>query len=365
MTYENLKKYGFTPFFEREAAECGDLRPARITEQHRELYRVVGEEGEGLAAVSGRFAYEARGETDYPAVGDWVLVDRIDPDEGNGVIHRVLPRRSAFERKAAGTARALQILAANIDVAFLCMSLNADFNLRRLERYLAVAWGGGATPVIVLTKADLCEDREARLAEVASVSGGAERILCSGLSEEGVREVRGFLAEGRTIAFLGSSGVGKSTLINRLMGREVLATGAIRPGDDRGRHTTTTRQLLLLPGGGVVIDTPGMRELQLDLGDLSRSFEDVEALAARCRYRDCTHEGEPGCAVRAALEAGSLSPGRLENYRKLRKELGYEGLSSREREREKIRNMFGGLGEMKQLMRHAKEQNRNRGRKGR
>jgi ribosome biogenesis GTPase len=281
------------------------------------------------------------------------------------VIHRVLPRRSAFERKAAGTARALQILAANIDVAFLCMSLNADFNLRRLERYLAVAWGGGATPVIVLTKADLCEDREARLAEVASVSGGAERILCSGLSEEGVREVRGFLAEGRTIAFLGSSGVGKSTLINRLMGREVLATGAVRPGDDRGRHTTTTRQLLLLPGGGVVIDTPGMRELQLDLGDLSRSFEDVEALAARCRYRDCTHEGEPGCAVRAALEAGSLSPGRLENYRKLRKELGYEGLSSREREREKIRNMFGGLGEMKQLMRHAKEQNRNRGRKGR
>ena len=358
MIYNNLKKYGLSDRFAQEADFYDGLFLARVTEQHRDLYKVAGEKGELQAGVSGNFIYRANDNSDFPAVGDWVMIDRMDDSAGNAVIHQILRRKSVFERKAAGTGNGIQIVAANIDVIFICMSLNADFNLRRVERYLSIAWNSQATPVIVLTKSDLCEDLDQRLLEIAKVSVGTDVVVCSSVEEDGYEQVRDYIKEGKTIAFIGSSGVGKSTLINRLMGSDVMFTKGIREDDDKGRHTTTHRQLLILPGGGIVIDTPGMRELQLDSANLSRAFEDVEDLAEHCRYRDCTHTEEPGCAVRRAIQDGELPEERLESYRKLQKEMGYDGLNSRQLEQKKIENMFGSKGEMKQVMRAAKQKNK-------
>ena len=352
----NLRNYGLNDRYEQEGSVY-DGYLARVTEQHHHLYKIVTEQGELQAGVSGKLLYGADKAADFPAVGDWVVADRTDGDTGNAVIRHILRRKSAFVRKAAGTANSAQIVAANIDMVFLCMSLNADFNLRRLERYLAIAWDSQATPVIVLTKADLCLDLQQRLAEIASVSMGTEVIVCSCVEENGWQSVRSRIGEGQTVAFIGSSGVGKSTLINLLMGKDVLATKEIREDDGKGRHTTTHRQLLLLPGGGIVIDTPGMRELQLFTGNLQKAFEDIEELALGCRYRDCTHVSEPGCAVRQAIEAGTLSEQRYGNYLKLQKEVAYEGLNARQLEQEKINRMFGSKGEMKRAMRYAKEKN--------
>lgn len=358
MNYINLVKYGLTPRFEQESTLYEGMFPARVSEQHRDLYKVIGENGEMQAAVSGKFAFNAFGPADFPAVGDWVMVDRADDASGNAVIHNVLTRKSVFERKAAGTSNTTQIIAANIDEVFICMSLNADFNLRRLERYLSVAWDSMAAPVIALTKSDLCGDLNARLAEISTVSLGADVIVCTSMEKAGYDDIQARISPGKTIAFIGSSGVGKSTLINRLLGKDVLFTKEIRKDDDRGRHATTWRQLLLLPNGGIVIDTPGMRELHLESGDLSKSFGDIEDLAASCRFRDCSHTSEPDCAVRRAIESGELTEGRLHNYKKLQKEIGYEGLNSRQVEEAKIKSMFGGKGEMKQAMRHAKNKNK-------
>ncbi len=354
----NLANYGLTPRFAQEATMYEGLFIARVTEQHRDRYKVIGAAGEYAAAVSGKLAYCAADGADFPAVGDWVMTDRQGDTAGTAVIHHILTRKSLFARKAAGTAAATQLIAANIDTVFICMALNADFNLRRLERYLTVAWGSMAAPVVVLTKADLCADLAARLAEVGAVAAGADIVVCSCQEDGGHRDILPYIQAGKTIAFIGSSGVGKSTLINRLLGRDLLATGEIRADDGRGRHTTTHRQLLLLPGGGVVIDTPGMRELQLDVGDLAGAFSDIAALAENCRYNDCTHSGEPGCAVRQAVADGTLPEERLAGFAKLQKELGYEGLNSRQLEQEKIKRMFGSRGEMKQLIRHAKNKNR-------
>ena len=358
MKDNNLKRYGFTPRFEQESTLYKGLFPARVTEQHRELYRVVSEDGELWAVISGKIAYQSNEVTDFPAVGDWVMIDRTDGSTGNAVIHQVLRRKSIFERKAAGTSRAGQIVAANIDRVFICMSLNSDFNLRRLERYLAVAWASMAIPVIVLTKADLCEDLHVRLEEISTVSVGTDVVVCSSITGDGYEDILAYVAEGETIAFIGSSGVGKSTLINRLMGRDVLSTQEIRGDDDKGRHTTTHRQMFILPGGGIVIDTPGMRELQIDSGNLSRSFEDIGELASGCKYRDCSHTAEPGCAVKAAIEAGELVQERFDNYTKLQREMAYEGLKARQLEQEKVKMMFGSKGAKKQASQYAKNKRR-------
>ncbi len=244
------------------------------------------------------------------------------------------------------------MVAANIDTVFICMSLNNDYNLRRLERYLSIAWESRATPVIVLTKSDLCSDLDQKLPEIETVALGVDVLVTSSMSKDGYDNIRQYLQPGKTVAFIGSSGVGKSTLINKLLGNEVLATQEIK-ADDKGRHTTTHRQLLVLPGGGVVIDTPGMRELQIAGADLSSSFADIEELAAHCRFNDCRHESEPQCAVRKAIAEGTLSSQRLESYKKLQKELTFaerkSTMSLQQAQKQKIIDMMGSLKTCRQM----------------
>jgi len=322
----NLHDLGWQPFFREafEALDEHDLVPVRVARQDRERYVVLGEAGQCTATVSGtmRAAVEARAQ--FPAVGDWVAV-RPKPDEDAAIIHALLPRKSRFSRKVAGVTTEEQVVAANVDTVFLVSGLDHDFNLRRIERYLTLAWNSGALPVIVLNKADVCDDLEGRLLAVETIAMGIEVLAVSAERGEGLDALRSHLGVGQTVAFLGSSGVGKSTLVNRLLGVDHMKTHAVREDDSRGRHTTTYRELMRVPDGGVVIDTPGMRELQLwaDEESLQGAFADVEALAASCRFRDCSHDAEPGCAVRAALADGMLDAGRFQGYLKLKKELAY------------------------------------------
>lgn len=353
----NLKNYGLTERFEQEATMYDGLFIARVTEQHRELYKTISECGEIDASVSGKLAYNADSQTAFPAVGDWVMIDRLDGKGGNAIIHHILRRKSVLTRQSSGIEITGQVIAANIDTIFICMSLNADFNIRRIERYLTIAWDSMATPVIVLTKSDLCDDLPQKLDEIASVSMGVDVIHCSSENGNGYEEISTYIGQGKTIAFVGSSGVGKSTLINCLMGQDVLATRAIREDDAKGRHTTTHRQLLLLPTGGIVIDTPGMRELQIYTGNLSKTFEDIEEIAAQCKFGDCSHGSEPGCAIREEIENGTLSQKRFESYQKLQREVSYAGLNARQLENEKLNRMFGSKGEMKQFKKRIKDKN--------
>ena len=351
MEYSYLYKWGLSKHIEQEANTFEGLFLARVTEQRRNLYKIVCENGFLQATVSGKFIYAAQDSSDFPAVGDWVMFFL----EGDmAVIYHVLTRKSVFGRRAAGTATEAQIVASNIDSVFICMALNEDYNLRRLERYLSIAWNSGATPVIVLTKSDLCDNLELKQSEVSGISFGANVIVCSKLKQDGYKAVMTYIKQGETVTFIGSSGVGKSTLINHLLGEETLVTKEIG-NDGKGRHATTHRQLMLLPCGGLVMDTPGMRELGIVSGDLEKTFTDIEELAGQCRFSDCSHTSEPGCAVRAAIEGGFLDAARLGSYNKIQMEAGYSGLSSRQIEEEKIKRVFGGKGEMKKFMRSIKQ----------
>lgn len=312
----------FSSEFMALAVEYPQWTLCRVVLQEKGQYRIVGSLGEQQAVVSGRFQHEAGTPSDYPAVGDYVMADWNGA--GSAIIHRVLPRKSVFLRKAAGTGKSEQVVAANIDTVFLCMSLNNDFNLRRLERYLTIAWDSGAAPVVVLTKADLCSDLEEKRTAVETISMGADLIVTSAMEQDGYGQLLPYLSSGKTVAFVGSSGVGKSTLINRLLGEERLETSGLR-NDDKGHHTTTHRELVMLPSGAMVIDTPGMRELGMwdSAEGLEKAFSDIELLTTACRFKNCTHTNEPGCAVNAALADGTLSEERWQSYQKLRTENAY------------------------------------------
>ncbi|MDD3733247.1 MAG: ribosome small subunit-dependent GTPase A [candidate division Zixibacteria bacterium] len=330
----NISQLGWNPFFNEHFNKLNnrEFLPARVSLEHKDRYQIWCEQGEMMAEVSGRFRHEAQSRADFPVVGDWVAIaSRLA--ENRATIHQLLPRKTIFSRKAilsggmpdTGGKTDQQVLAANVDTVFLVSGLDGDYNVRRMERYMTVAWDSGARPVIVLNKVDLCPDIDDVIVEVQAIAFGVTILAISAFQNQGLETISQQLEAGKTAVFLGSSGVGKSTIINHLLGEERLKTKEVRAYDDRGRHTTTSREMLLLPSGGIVIDTPGLRELQLwdNETGLSRVFADIEELARHCRFRDCEHVNEPGCAVRTAINDGKLDAKRFENYLKMKKELRY------------------------------------------
>jgi ribosome biogenesis GTPase / thiamine phosphate phosphatase len=342
----SLNTLGWNSFFEQQltSADPQSWTPARVVWQGRGAYRLSAGGDEWLAALAGRLRHEAASGADLPTVGDWVLAE-------SGIIHRLLTRRTAFSRKIAGRASDEQIVAANVDTVLLVTSLNRDFNPRRLERYLMLAWESGANPFIVLNKADLCEDAEGSRRRAESAAAGVGLLVTSAVRGDGLGELAQIVTRGGTTALLGSSGVGKSSLINALLGERRQAVLGIREQDGRGRHSTTARQLFLAPGGGVLIDTPGMRELQLwDAEDgLEHAFSDINTLAEHCRFRDCSHHREPGCAVKAAVAGGQLDPSRLDSYQRLKREERYLRAREEEGHPERGRGARAGSKALKQL----------------
>lgn len=327
MNVTDLTTFGWDEFFEAnfKTYAGSDYTSGRVALQHKNFFRVYTQRGEVPAEISGKLRHEAVNRRDLPAVGDWVVI-RSRPEGGRVTIHAVLPRRTSFVRKIAGSRTEEQIVGANIETVLLVTSLNQDFRVRRIERYLIIAWESGAKPIIILSKSDLCDRVADRINEVHAVAPGVPIHAISVVTGHGLDDVAQYFKRGQTVALLGSSGVGKSTLINQLTGDDHLKVQTVREHDDRGRHTTTHRELILLPGGGLVLDTPGMRELQLWDGDesLQLVFEDIEALAGKCFFSDCHHQDEPRCAVREALGAGTIDAGRYESYEKLQKELKHQ-----------------------------------------
>jgi ribosome biogenesis GTPase / thiamine phosphate phosphatase len=319
---------GWSPFFENQLASDDRSRYSvgRILEERKNCYVLLTEDGrEVRASLAGKLQYEASGRGDLPSVGDWVCAS-VRAEEGRATIHRLFERRTKITRKGAGSVTDEQVLAANVDTVFLVNSLNQDLNPRRIERYLALAWESGARPVLLLTKADLCNEWAKAVAEIERVAPLVPVHVVSALEGSGLDALSAYLGPGQTSVLLGSSGVGKSTLVNRILGEERQEVREIQSHGDRGRHTTTSRQMLFLPGGGMLIDTPGMRELQLWDADegLEQTFPDVEEAAKLCRFTDCGHHaGTPGCGVQAAVASGTLPPDRVASWFKLGRELAF------------------------------------------
>lgn len=329
-----LKSLGWDSFFESdfERYKSTDFEAARIIAEYRDLYKVMTSESlELVAEVSGKFEYNAHERGDFPVTGDWVVIQKL-LNQNKAIIHHILNRKSKFSRKIPTSKTQEQIVSANIDMAFIVQGLDHNYNLRRLERYLVMAWESGAKPIIILNKVDLCDDLDEVLQEVESVAFGTPVHTLDSFSMSGYECFSNYLEKGKTFVFLGSSGVGKSTIINNLIGENVQKTNEVRLNDSRGRHTTTNKQLFVLGERGVLIDTPGMRELQLwnSESGLKETFKDVEELIQSCKFKDCSHEAEPGCAIQEALETGTLDYSRYEHYLKLQKELNY--LESRQDE---------------------------------
>jgi len=328
-----LKELGWDNFFQEQfqLIKIPSSVPGRVVSESKGSYQVNSQYGELTAKIAGKMRFQAEEKKTYPAVGDWVVIRPL-VNENKATIHAILPRKSKFSRKVAGERTEEQVVSANVDTVFIVSGLDGgrNFNLRRIERYLTLAWSSGATPVMVLNKLDLCPDVNVFIQKVEEIAPGISIHPVSAKEKIGLEALRNYLTEGHTVAFLGSSGVGKSALINALLGIEKQEVGEVRADDRMGRHTTTRRELILLPGGGMMIDTPGMREIQIWAGedDLQDTFYDIETLAKRCCFNDCSHNTETGCAVREAINNGDLNPARLESYRKLQNELSY--LASRE-----------------------------------
>lgn len=349
----SILSWGWNEYFqavwtdtERESAV-----PARVIAQSRGIWRVAGDFGECRAEPAGKLRLATEEGADWPAVGDWVAAELRDRGSA-GQIQEVLPRRSQFVRKMAGRKIAEQVIAANVDIALLVSALDGDFNPRRVERYLTQCWESGTRPVIVLNKADACESPRERIEAMERVAMGVPVCAVSAKTGDGFDDLQKYLARGQTLVLLGSSGVGKSTIVNRLLGRAIQEVQEVRKSDSRGRHTTTAREVFALPNGALLMDTPGLRELQLWGADegVSQTFSDIEALAARCRFGNCRHDGEPGCAVQAAIAGRALDAARLENWRKLQRELQFlqrkADPDARQNEKQRIKTLMRGVNKM-------------------
>jgi ribosome biogenesis GTPase len=336
ITTMNLNELGWNITFnhEFERFNTPGCLPARIACVERQRYLAYSEAGELALEISGRMLHLAQSRSDFPAVGDWVAVKLSE--NGTGTIHAILPRKSSLSRKVAGATTEEQVIAANVDALLIVSGLDGDFNLRRIERFLALAWNSGISPVIVLNKADVCPEVAAKVAEVEAIAFGIPVLALSALEQPNLDALKPYFKTGKTVALVGSSGVGKSSIINRLLNEDRQPVYAVRADDSRGRHTTTRRELIFLPEGGMIIDNPGMRQIQLwaDEESIQETFEDIEAIAAACRFSDCLHANEPGCAVQQALADGHIDRKRFQNYLKLQKEVAY--LETRQNKRAQL-----------------------------
>jgi ribosome biogenesis GTPase len=351
-----LSALGFGPFFEEQLSrsEHPASIPARIAAEHRGAYAVWSASGTGRAQLAGKLRTQLE-DKGLPAVGDWVILKDVTGPDRITIIDHMLARRTVFSRGAAGREGRTQVVAANVDLVFAVCGLDADFNVRRIERYLARIWASGAQPAVILNKADICENTAARMAEVQNHCPMVPVHVTSALRSEGLDVIRASIRDGLTAAFVGSSGAGKSTLINAFLGEERMPTGEVRARDGRGFHVTTHRQLVMLTEGGLLLDTPGMRELQLvDEDGIDSVFEEIVDLSERCRFRDCRHDTEPGCAVKEAMESGDLSADRLEHYRKLVLEAQACERRHNERLRRQSERVWGQLYDEAARLRHWK-----------